>query len=359
MLSTFRDFGRPVAEAVRARPGLEASMVLAAWDDDRCEIGGLDCRFVRQREAWPGTRDTLRGVSPAVLDCVRSLQPDLIHLEGLLFPRATRALQRAFPAAPVVAQDHGTRLPRGWRRPVSRWGFRSLSGAIFTARAQADPFRERGVLPRTVPVFEVMEGSSPFVPGEREASRAVTGLAGDPCLLWLGNLDANKDPLVALEAVAIASRSLPDLRLYMCFRHAPLLEAVRERIKDPTLAGRVTLLGDVPYPGTEHYLRAADFLIQASHQEGSGFAVIEALACGATPLVTDIPSFRRITGEGRFGALVPVRNPSLLAQAIVHWSAQDRPALRRRARAHFEQSLSFAAVGRELRAVYDEFRSGR
>src|SRR6185295_6630591 len=116
----------------------------------------------------------------------------------------------------------------------------------------------------------------------------------------------------------------------MCFRSAPLLEAVRARIAtDPVLKGRVQLLGTLPRAALEQYLRAADFLVQGSHAEGSGVALIEALACGTTPLVTDIPSFRRITGEGAVGALVPPGDSAALARAIRSWSCRDRLALRR------------------------------
>jgi glycosyltransferase involved in cell wall biosynthesis len=93
--------------------------------------------------------------------------------------------------------------------------------------------------------------------------------------------------------------------------------------------------------------------VQASHAEGSGGALIDALACGTTPLVTDIPSFRRITGDGACGALVPIDDADALAHAIRDWARRDRPMLRRRAREHFERDLSFDALGRQLRAAYD------
>ena len=87
--------------------------------------------------------------------------------------------------------------------------------------------------------------------------------------------------------------------------------------------------------------------------------LIDALACGTTPLVTDIPSFRRITGEGEFGALVPVGDAAALAAAIRDWSRRDRPELRRRARAHFEREMSLDAIGGQLRVAYDALRASR
>lgn len=315
----------------------------------------MDCRFVSEPDPvirLPGGRMICR-LPHRLYATILSLAPDAIHFEGLVLPRLLHGLGAALPGIPIIAQDHGTKLRSGWRRWVARWGFAPLSGAMFTAREQAEPFKRAGVLRQNVTIYEVMEGSSDFTPGDRDAARAATGLSGDPCLLCLGNLDSNKDPLMVLEAVARASSTLPALQLYLCFRRAPLLDAVRARISgDPRLAARVRLLGEIPFPGTESYIRAADFVVQGSHAEGSGFAAIEAFACGTTPLMTDIPSLRRIAGDGQYGALVPAGDAPSLERAIIEWSARDRSLLRREAREHFEHALSFAAVGKELRAAY-------
>jgi glycosyltransferase involved in cell wall biosynthesis len=357
----WHDFGRTAAAAQRA--GARVAMVQAAWGDAERNVEGVRCVFVREPDnpflELPGGRAVPRRPR-RLLEHVLALDPDLVHFEGLGFPRGLRALAAALPEVPILAQDHGTKCPRGWRRWWYRWGFAPLAGVAFTARAQAAPFVAAGVLGRRVPVFEVMELSSAFTPGDQAAAQATTGLDGDPCLLWAGNLDANKDPLTALDAIARASVERPRLRVHMCFRHAPLLAAVRDRVAgDPALLGRVRLLGEVPYPAMEAHFRAADFLIQTSHAEGSGGALIDALACGTTPLVTDIPSFRSITGDGRFGALVPVDDAAALARAVCEWSARDRAVLRRTARDHFERRLSFDAIGRQLRAAYDGVRRPR
>jgi glycosyltransferase involved in cell wall biosynthesis len=89
-----------------------------------------------------------------------------------------------------------------------------------------------------------------------------------------------------------------------------------------------------------------------SHVEASGYSLIEALSCGTTPLVTDIPSFRRICGEGRAGSLTPVGDARAMADAMIAYAGRDRVSLRAAARAHFEEALSFDAIGRQLRGVY-------
>jgi glycosyltransferase involved in cell wall biosynthesis len=357
----WRNFGRVAAAAQRA--GARVAIVQAAWDDALRQIDGVPCYFVREQGPafvrLPGGV-TIQRRPQRLLERVCALAPDVIHFDGLLRPRGLRALGAALPRVPILAQDHGTRCPQGWRRWWYRQGFRRLAAVAFTARAQAAPFLAAGLFRPGVAVFEVLEVSSPFTPGAQAAARAATGLAGDPCLLWAGNLDRNKDPLTLLDAVALAASALPELRLHMCYRQAPLLEAVRARIaREPALRSRVQLLGEVPYPAIELYFRAADFLVQTSHVESCGAAAIDALACGVTPLVTDIPSFRRIVAEGAFGALVAAGDAGAFADAIRTWSRRDRDALRHRARTHFERELSFDTIGRELRAAYDHILAGR
>jgi glycosyltransferase involved in cell wall biosynthesis len=202
-------------------------------------------------------------------------------------------------------------------------------------------------------VYEVPESTSRFEPGERDQARRAAGVTGDPLVLWVGHLDANKDPLTVLDGVSQAAQVLPRLRLYCCYGTAPLLPAVQRRIAgDSRLNGRVQLLGRVPHGQVEQLMRAADVFVSGSHREGSGYSVIEALACGLAPVVTDIPSFRSLTGAGAVGALWPRGDADSLCERLVRVAAHPQAQIRAAARRHFDQELSFDAVGRKLALVY-------
>jgi glycosyltransferase involved in cell wall biosynthesis len=169
----------------------------------------------------------------------------------------------------------------------------------------------------------------------------------------VGHLNKNKDPLTVLDGVRAASQTLPGLRLWCCFGVAPMLDTVRNRIsRDPLLASRVQLMGGVAHPQIEWLMRAADFFVLGSLREGSGYALIEALACGLPPVVTDIPSFSSLTAQGRIGALWARADARALCKALISMAAKPRGPLRAAARAHFEEQISFAAIGRKLLAAY-------
>jgi glycosyltransferase involved in cell wall biosynthesis len=180
-------------------------------------------------------------------------------------------------------------------------------------------------------------------------------VSGDPAALWVGHLDANKDPLAVLDGVSKAVPTLPALQLYCCYGNAPMLRAVQRRIiDDPLLIGRVHLMGRVPHMQIEQLMRAADLFVSGSHREGSGYSLIEALACGLPPVVTDIPSFHTLTGAGSIGALWPRGDADSLAEQLIAVAAQPRARIRAAARRFFENELSFDAVGRKLAAAYQD-----
>jgi glycosyltransferase involved in cell wall biosynthesis len=335
--------------------GVEVSVVIRSWHAHEHERRGVTYRFVKQvrRPVIPiSTRRRRRG--NGLLDTIRAAAPDLVHVHGLRFPLETRALAASLPHIPILAQDHGSRPPRRVRRPVYRWGLAPISAVAFVSHAQAVPFIETRILARDLPVFELVPGSSEFTPGDQTMARERTGVFGDPCFLCVGHLNDNKDPITVLRGFRAAIPQLPNPHLWCCFGTAPLRAAVDNMIaRDPSLEQRVHLLGRRPHSEMEQYYRASDFLLSASHYEGSGFGVIESFACGTTPLVTDIPSFRKMTAEGTAGGLFEVGDVDGLSRLVLDWSSRDRMLLRRNARAHFVRALSYEVIGKDMRAVYE------
>jgi glycosyltransferase involved in cell wall biosynthesis len=340
----------PDAASAAASAGVDVTVVQAAWRDETVEHGGIRYHFVTEPPALP--RRIASALPVRLLRLVRSLRPDVIHLQGLDFPVQTRLACSL--GIPVLAQDHGSVLPRPARRPARRWGLGRIAGAAFTAREQAEPFRRAGVLHGETPVFEVLESSTRFTPGDRAEARLAAGIGGDPCVLWIGRLMADKDPLTALDAFARAAERLPGARLWMVYGEAPMEAEVRARIAaDPRLGERVRLLGPVPHARVETLCRAADLLVSASRREAAGFSLLEALACGLPTLAADITSARRILRGGAVGGLFAPGDAEALAELLVEHAGRPREAARAAVHAHFDRHLSFDAVGRELRAAYE------
>ena len=334
-----------VAEAACAG-GVRITVVQASSHTERLVRGGVPCYFLPLAEPEPqGTP------AKGLADLLSDLAPDVFHVHGLGFARDALALTSLAPGVPIIFQDHADRLPRFWRRGLWRRDMAIAAGVAFCSTTQAQPFADAGLLSTHTRIYEIPESTSRFIPGSSREARGLTGLAGSPAVLWVGHLDDNKDPLAVLEGVSRATKALPGLQLWCCFGVAPLLLDVQKRIaEDSRLRSRVRLLGCVSHETIERLMRAADLFVLGSHREGSGYSVIEALACGLPPIITDIPSFRALTGAGAVGALWRCGDSQALCEALV--SARFDAATRAAVRAHFDRELSVDSLGRKLAAMY-------
>ena len=341
-----------VAEA-SSQSGIRVSVVQASAHSEHLVRGAVHYYFLPFGNALSTNRD-----NTAFGELLRTLAPDILHVHGLGFHRDVPSLHSLAPTIPIVLQDHADRPPRFWRRSAWRRGLSVADGISFCAPEQARPFIDAKLVRPETNLYAIPESTSRFTPGDRQEARRTTGIAGDPAVLWVGHLNANKDPLTVLEGISAATGALPGLQLYCCYGMAPLLHEVQERIAaDSALRGRVHLLGRVPHERIEQLMRAADIFVQGSHRESTGYSLIEALACGLPPAVTDIPSFRSITGPGPVGRLWQCGDPRALCDALRWVAARTDFTSRAAVRAHFERELSFASLGSKLASMYEDLRA--
>jgi len=315
-----------------------------------------DTRLVRDGVEYVFCRDSAAGWSRSLHGLIAKQQPDIIHFNGLIFPWQVWRLRRALPArAAIVVQDHGGAEPG--RRPL-RWlkqriGLRTADAFLFSALDIAKPWQAARLIAPWQPVYAVMESSTTMRPLPRDAARLSSGVTGSPALLWVGRLNANKDPLTVLDGFERALSRLPDAHLTMVYSADDWLSKVQARIERSTgLSAHVHLRGRISHAELAAFYSAADFFVLGSHREGSGYALIEALACGAIPVVTDIPSFRALTGNGSIGALWPVDNAAGFTEGLMRYRTRDLTALHADVLNHFDRELSWPVIGRRALAAY-------
>lgn len=281
---------------------------------------------------------------------VASLRPDIIHSFDLA-NYATLALMGRLArkqGSALVAHFHGgapARTPL--LRAVERYALDRTHRLLFTTRERGLEWARSGALRDPSRVVEVFESSSTFIPDDRAAARARTGLKGKPALLHVGRLDPVKDPRTTIEGFRRALPRLPGAYLSLAWTGGPLEAELRALARDLP----VSFLGPVPHQHMEDLYRGADALVQASVREVCGYAVLESLACGTPPVLSDIPPFRRLTDQGRVGRLFRPGDPDALAQALIELHT-SRPSPED-VRAWFDRALSFPVLAATIEAVYE------
>ena len=346
------------------------SQALSVAGADVCVVQrfGRDGTIVRDGVQYVFTKDgrgELLGpwaVSGPSLRAVAQLSPDVVHVNGLMFPGMTVALRAALgQSCAIVLQDHSGVMPSRASRPFTahKWAraFRAADACTFTAAELAPRWYAAG-LPRDVRVIEIPEASTTFEPLPREAARTRTGMAGEPAVLWVGRVDANKDPATVLAGMQLALPALPRASVWLVVPQQSSPDALAPQIlASPILQQRARVVHGVPHAEMPWYYSAADVLISGSHHEGSGYAVIEAVACGVTPCVTDIPAFRALVD--RCGVFWKKGDVAGCATALTQAARDVSPVQRQVVREHFDERLSWRAIGRQTRDAYAALVEGR
>ena len=295
-------------------------------------------------------------------EVVAALEPDIVHANGSGFARQAARLKALLPHVPVVLQDHANPPPARWfSRATLRHAMRAVDAVSFTVPQQMLPWQQAGIVPPDKPLLLLPEGTSAFRLQPRQEARERTGLYGHPFCLWVGRLNANKDPLTVLQGFGHALTYLPNALLVMVYGAADLLPQVKDWLRHhPHVAAHVLLLGKMPHEALESLYNSADFfLLGSDYDGGSGYSVLEALSCGVVPLITDIPSFRAVTDNGKFGGLWPVGDAETLARTLVDWNARLTPDTTQQIRAYFEANHSLTALGSQAVEAYGRLLQDR
>ncbi len=144
----------------------------------------------------------------------------------------------------------------------------------------------------------------------------------------VGRLDLNKGYIDLLVAAQMLSSEIDTLRILIVGDH-------------PNPVNRATLLSEARRLGLQRHvifagyrtdvaacMRAMDVLAHPSHTEAFGLVLIEAMAVGTPVVAAKVGGVPEIVQSGRAGILVPPRNPTSIAEAIL--ALYRNPALRAR-----------------------------
>jgi glycosyltransferase involved in cell wall biosynthesis len=303
----------------------------------------------------PAPRDAAKRLPQAVRNVLREARRhDLLHVHGEV---ASAFCLPSLATCPSVVTFHGLNLVRrstGAKLIAARSNLRLIvraaSKAICVAHSERREVAEAAgskTARDTVVIHYGIPIPTLATPEERAAIRAELGLGpSTAAVVFVGTIEPVKDPLTAVRAADEAVRRGVDMRL-LIVGDGPLRAEV-ERAR----GANVHLLGfrrDVA-----RILRVADLLVLPSLREGLPFAVLEGLAAGVVPVVSNVPGSVEAVGEA--GIVAAVGDAAAFADAFVQLlnDSEERARLGAVARERAVREFSLDRMLRSTRAVYDE-----
>jgi len=131
--------------------------------------------------------------------------------------------------------------------------------------------------------------------------------------LFVGGIQPRKDPLTAIEALALVDG---DLRLVLVGDEKRGGDEVRAAVRRLGLEPRVEFAGYVEHDGLASLYRGAACLVFPSRYEGFGLPVLEAMASGTPVVATTAGAVPEVAGDA--AVLVEPGDPEALAEGIRH-----------------------------------------
>ena len=281
---------------------------------------------------------------------IKEQAPDVIIVQGFIFPLQVIKLRKKVGKETVIILQHRGDIPSGGlRKKLQQIADKHVDKYLFTSISQSEEWVSSKIISSADKCIELQGGSIDFERVNRESAKKKTGMTGDLNFLWVGRLDQNKDPLTVLRAFNRFSHIHPAAKLHMIYNDNALLSTVEQFLKrSEDLSKSVNLLGEIEHEELPYWYSSAQFYVSGSHRESTGYALLEAMCCGCIPIVTDIPSFRKITADGEYGFLYQPGDADGLFDVLHKMLEIDKEEMSLLVRAHFEKNLSFRAIAEKL-----------
>ncbi len=130
---------------------------------------------------------------------------------------------------------------------------------------------------------------------------------------------------------------------------------IESMVREMKLFPWVRFLGRIPHEEMPALLNSSHIYVSTSPADGTSVSLLEAMACGLFPVVTDIPANREWIKDGENGLLVPLDDEVALADNLYRAVTDDD--LRRKARRAntrlVQKKASWERVSQSLMEIYN------
>jgi len=262
-------------------------------------------------------RRALRGL-------LQQIQPDILHAHSVADPGWFAALSGFHPFVLTAwGSDVLLGLRRGPRlhRWLTRYALRHADLLTADARSVLDAAQPHLRLGAQVELIRFGVDTRTFSPGFDTTWQVRLSLGSGPVLLSIRQCHPLYNIDVILRAFAHVREEFPAARLLIKLVSQtsadPYLAELRALADQLALSDAVVYVPQISYAELPDLYRAADIVLSVPSSDGLPVSVLEAMACGAPVIASDLPALRELTDEGADLSLVPMRDVDALSRAIL------------------------------------------
>jgi glycosyltransferase involved in cell wall biosynthesis len=243
---------------------------------------------------------------------------NLIHVHWAIPAGLIGVLVGSLLKKPVIVTIHGSDFRMAMETPgvlrkVFLYTCNRASHLNCVSEAQKNELEQLGITNRKVTILPMGVDGTFLEKGEYRRielnSRPFTILSNRN-LLPIYNVS------LLIRAIPMVLKEEPDTK-FLIAGEGSEKEVLERKAKDLNIHSYIEFLGRVPHEEMPNLLSKANIYVSTSLYDGTSVSLLEALAAGAFPVVTDIPSNREWITNAENGFLVPIGNEYILASKIV------------------------------------------
>jgi len=279
---------------------------------------GLGTKYSETRGKWKYPISMIRART-----LLKRLKPDIVHAHY-----ATSAGLAALVCGfhPTVVTAHGSDLTLGIKsgiwRPLLRRIFEHADCVNVVSQDLANMVLSLGISPNKVETLTLGIDTDKFAFVERQAPDPSRGLR----LVCTRRLEPVFDHQTIINALALLNKK--GIKFDMTIvGDGSSLDALEQHAHAAGLDGRVNFTGKVPNDELPEILRRHDVYLSASLWDGTSLSLLEAMAMGLFPIVSDIKANAAWLNHNADGLLHKVGDAQDLANCIMQLCSNPALAL--------------------------------
>jgi glycosyltransferase involved in cell wall biosynthesis len=300
---------------------------------------GYDVSFITDSYAWIAPETTMFTVhvlpkltwtnSPlllapnilTIMNLLKKIQPDLVHL----YVQHYYSIPLILSGLPYILTSWGNevlKLPsdNAILKTLARYAAMNARKVTVDAECVKKTWIEIGIPEKKIEVifFGVdVNAFNPNINGQDVRKRL--GLGKDDIVV-ISTRAFYEDPPYNVEclirAIPLVLKKHRNVR-FIIKGEGPLENYLKNLVRELNVSRHVRFAGLVPHYEVAQYLAAADIYVSTCLIDTTSVSLLEAMACGLSPIVTDIVGNREWIKNGVNGFLFPPKNSNALAEKII------------------------------------------
>jgi len=241
-------------------------------------------------------------LAPSVLKFVFNF--DIIHIHSSDFFLDFLAITKFIHKKKLVLHSHGLFFHTNFAQFFKKLYFHtitSISGNLMDAILCVSK-KDHELLGKIIPskkLFLIPNGIS-----NSSYSQPQTDNRDPNMMISVGRLSTNKRYDLLIYFLAEIIKDAPDMTLYIIGKDFGELSNIEALIYRLSIQDHIKILGEISDVELRNYLKKAKFWISTSEYESFGVALLEAMASGCIPIVSDIPAYNELITNKQNGFVI-------------------------------------------------------